>query len=77
MPKVSWMIPEEEKRIAEELRKRYGIGTLSIPQVQEELGLSRNGALAWLKDVPALRIESRKKYRVSDIAHKMYLCMEF
>lgn len=72
MPKVTWNIPDEEKRIAEELRKRYGIGTLSIPQVQQELGLSRSSTLHWLEDVPVLRIEKRNKYRVSDIAHKIY-----
>ena len=76
MPKVTWNIPDEEKRIADDLRQRYAVGTLSLPQVQQELGLSRTSTVRWLADVPSLTVGKRLKYRAADVAHKIYMNIE-
>ena len=72
MPKVNWCVPQRQREIAEELRERYG-GMMTASDVMRELGLNHDAPTTrWLEGVPAVIVNNRKRYRVSDIASKIY-----
>lgn len=73
MPRVKRPLTADGEAIAEEIRKEYG-GMLTVEQVMRLIGVSRNTAKKWLLDVPAVNINGRPKYMVSDLARKIDLC---
>lgn len=73
MPRVKRPLTADGEAIAEEIRKEYG-GMLTVEQVMRLIGVSRNTAKKWLFDVPAVNINGRSKYMVSDLARKIDLC---
>ena len=56
---------------ADDLRTRYG-GMMSLADVGEELGLGDKPTRKWLEGITAIDINGRKRYRVMDVAGKLY-----
>ena len=76
MPRVKYGIPQAQKEIESDLREHYG-GMLTAKDVAREISLSQYAAyMRWLADVPSIDINGRKKYRVADVAAKIYRCRE-
>ena len=76
MPKVKWMQNPWVKDKAEELRERYGAGTLTPGQVGIELGIKDNKERdGWLEGVKYLQKpgSSRRHYPVEEVAIRMHL----
>ena len=72
MPKLG--MNNDESELAEDLRRKYG-GMLKVSDVCTELGYKqRRMAVVWLSDVPCYIVNNVAKYRVSDIARKLYAC---
>lgn len=72
MPRIIWNIPQRQREISEELRHLYG-GMMTATDVMHELGFKHDSPTSkWLADVPAVKVNGRKRYRVSDIAKKIY-----
>lgn len=72
MPKITWNIPQRQREIAEDLRDRYG-GMMTASDVMRELGFKHDAPTTkWLSDVPAVKINNRKKWRVNDVAAKLH-----
>ncbi len=55
MPKVQWLLPPEQKAVADELRERYG-GMMRSLDIQVELSVNKDTARKWLHDVPAVNV---------------------
>ena len=65
-------IPEGQKNIAQELRELYG-GCMTMKDVADELGVKhKNPTKKWLADISATVINGRKRWRVVDVAKKLY-----
>lgn len=76
MPKVTFNIPQKQREIAEELREHFG-GMMTATDVGRELGISHDASISkWLADVPSVTVNNRKRWRVSDVAAKIYKEME-
>lgn len=76
MPKVKTLKPPLQQQIEDELRSRYG-GMMSALDAARELGLKDHHSYeAWLKDVPCVRVNNRRRWRCADIAAKIYKSME-
>lgn len=78
MPKVTWMNDPWIKEKAEELRQRYGAGTLTPGQVGVELGIKDNKERdIWLEGVKFLQRpkSSRRHYPVEEVAKRMHQYM--
>ena len=74
MPRVKYGIPPEQLELEEELRDRYG-GMMTAAEVGRELGLSGpHHYNDWLRDVPAVMVNGRKRWRVARVAEKIYRC---
>lgn len=58
----------QEVVLANDLAKRYKTRFMSIPQVQEELGVSYGTAKKWLADVTFYQICGARKFSVEDVA---------
>ena len=72
MPRTRVGIPAEQLEIEEDLRERHG-GAMTALDVGRELGLSKYTSYnAWLSDVPSIDVNGRKRYRVRDVAEKLY-----
>ncbi len=72
MPKVSLFVSQRQWEITEDLRRRYG-GMMTRSDVMRELGLKHETPAAkWLEGVPAVAVNGRRRYRVSDIGKKIY-----
>lgn len=70
MPKLRRNAREVE--IAEELRSRYG-GMMDVYDMQHELGVKdRRTAEKFLDGVTHINVNRRKKWRVYDVAHRIY-----
>lgn len=76
MPRVKLGIPAEQLALEQELRDRYG-GMMGTRDVQEELGVgSYNTAASFLEGVSFIKVGKLKKYRVADVAKRIYINME-
>ena len=76
MPKIKKFKPIEQEQLEEELRSRYG-GMMDAKHVGVELSLNHfNSYTEWLADVPYVKVGKRKKWRVADVAEKIYRCTE-
>ena len=78
MPPVKWMLDPWIKEKAEELRQRYGAGTLTPGQVGVELGIKDNKERdIWLEGVKFLQRpkSSRRHYPVEEVAKRMHQYM--
>lgn len=72
MPKVRIGVPQRQREIEDDLRARYG-GAMTAKDVGVELGMKHpNTYNGWLADVPAIVVNNRKKWRVADVAGKIY-----
>lgn len=70
MPKLRK--PKRAQEIADELRGFYG-GMLGIEDVKLELGAQdRRTAEKFLANVPYIAVNGRKKWRVGDVAMRIY-----
>lgn len=77
MPRTKYLTPPQQKDIEEDLRERYGGGMMTAIDVGRELGIKDHTSYeAWLSDVPYYIVNNRKRWRVADIAKKMYNCMQ-
>lgn len=78
MPRVTWMNDPWIKDKAEELRQRYGAGTLTPSQVGFELGIKDNKSRdVWLEGVKYLQLPgtNRRHYPVEEVAKRMHQCL--
>lgn len=76
MPRVKLGIPAEQLALEQELRDRYG-GMMKVKDVQEELGVrSYNTASSFLEGMTFVKVGKVKKYRVADVAKRIYINME-
>ena len=72
MPKVKKFKPIEQEIIEDDLRSRYG-GMMDAKSVGTELGLTHHSSYEnWLSDVPFVRVNRLRRYRVADVAEKIY-----
>lgn len=72
MPRVKIGVPPEQLAIEDELRERYG-GMMKALDVARELGLKHHSSYEnWLSDVPHVIVNGLKKWRVKDVAEKIY-----
>ena len=70
MPKLRRNAREVE--IADELRSRYG-GMMDVSDMQHERGVKdRRTAEKFLDGVTHINVNRRKKWRVYDVAHRIY-----
>ena len=69
MPKILNLATKE---IAEELRSRYG-GMMTCQDIMREIGAKHHTAgERWVADIPYTIVNGRKKWRVSEVARKIY-----
>lgn len=73
MPRQKKFKPIAQEQLEVELRDRYG-GMMTAAAVGRELGLTHQYTyVAWLKDVPYVNVNGRKRYRCADVAEKIYM----
>ncbi len=73
MPRTKYGTPKEQLDLENELRNRYG-GMMTAKDVGRELGMHRHEAYSlWLADVSYVLVNNRKRYRVTEVAKKIYL----
>lgn len=61
-----------EMQIADELREVYG-GMLCVEDIRQELGAKdRRTAEKFVDGIPPINVNGRKKWRVYDIAKRIY-----
>ena len=71
MPKVKVGISEEEKRLTDDIRAKYGF-YINACNVGRLMGVrDYHTYMEWLSDLPQYVIGKRTKYAASDIAHKL------
>lgn len=69
-------MPEAQKALAEELRKRYG-GAMTLVDIAHELGVKKaETARSFMGNAPAVRVNRRLKWRVCEVAKKIYEATE-
>ena len=72
MPRVRLAVPAAQLELEDELRSRYG-GMMTAAEVGRELGISDHTTYEkWLADVKFVRVNNRKRWRVADVAGKIY-----
>lgn len=72
MPRITFLAPPEVTQLADDLRKKYG-GMMTARDVGREIGVTHaDSYVKYLKDVPAVIVNNRKRYRVMDVAKKIY-----
>lgn len=72
MPRQKKFKCYEQELLEEELRARYG-GMMTAAAVGQELGLLHHKSYnAWLADVPSVLVNGRSRWRVADIAEKIF-----
>lgn len=72
MPKLKKFKPIEQQEREDELRSLYG-GMMTIADVSEELGrVHFKTAQKWLSGLPAVSVNGRLRFRVADVAERMY-----
>lgn len=76
MPRTNVGVPPEQKQIEQDLRSQYG-GMMGLPEIAIELGVSKVTARKWLKGVPATTVVRSRRYRVRDVAKKLYESREY
>lgn len=76
MPRLKKFKPLEVEEREEELRKLYG-GMMSSADVAEELGrMDPKSVRKWLSGIAGVNVNGRLRFRVADIAERMYQCRE-
>ena len=74
MPKLR--APQYVREYADELRRNYG-GMMTVTSIAEELGkVSRSTAFRFVQDIPAVIVNGKKRYKVTDVAKKILECEE-
>ena len=74
MPKLRQ--PQYVRDYADELRKLYG-GMMTVTSIAEELGkVSRSTAFRFVQDIPAVIVNGKKRYKVTEVAKKILECEE-
>lgn len=71
MPRIRATLTEREEEMARELRDFAGAGLLSLTDVAAYLGLTRQTAAKWLRDVDALAVGGSLRYQAADLARKI------
>ncbi|MBQ3379703.1 MAG: hypothetical protein IJG50_07580 [Clostridia bacterium] len=62
----------EEKALVRELRELYG-GAMTLADITREIGAVKPATgKKWAQDLPAVRINGRLRWRVTDVARKLY-----
>lgn len=76
MPRIKKFIPYEQQLWEDELRERYG-GMMTKRQIGLELGHGKN--YRWMdkfvEDLRSYGDSVRRRYKVSDVAEKIYRTM--
>lgn len=71
MPKVKVGISEEEKRLTDDIRTKYGF-YINARDIGWLIGINDYYTYTeWLSDLPQYVIGKRTKYAASDVAHKL------
>ena len=74
MPKLRQ--PQYVRDYADELRTRYG-GMMTLSSIAEELGnVSRTTAFRFAQDIPAVIVNGKKRFKVTEVAKKILECEE-
>ena len=73
MPKVRALgVPDKQRELENIIKEQFG-NMLTAIDVGSFLGLKHQHSYTkWLKDVPALTVNDRKKYFAADVAKKLY-----
>lgn len=71
MPRTKVGIPWEQQELEEELRQRYG-GYMTKPEIAQELGISIPTVYKWVEGMEAFKVGRIRKYRVRDVAKRIY-----
>lgn len=73
MPRVrAFGVPQEQRELEEELRKRYG-GMMTTHEISIELGKAHyNTTRSFMEGVPCRLVGKSKRYLSSDVAKRIY-----
>lgn len=73
MPRTKVGIPWEQQELEAELRERYkGKGYMSLRDIATELGVSIPTVRKWAEGMDRFKIGREHKYRVRDVAKRIY-----
>ena len=71
MPRIRAKLTEREEETARDLREFAGTGLLSIGNVADYFGVTRQTAAKWLRGVDAIAVGGSLRYQAADLARKI------